>query len=158
MSKVPPSVDAYIAGFPPEIRARLEKVRGAIRKAVPQAEEGISYRIAGYKLEGMLIYFAGFAHHIGMYPAPRNSAEFSDELAAYAGGKGTVQFPHDKPLPLDLIRRIVKFRAADNLQRAAARKKPKAARSVTNKAPAKTRPAKATPAKKVSVQKKQRVR
>ena len=123
------SVDAYIASFPPEIRARLEKVRATIRKAAPQAEEGISYRIAGYKLEGVLIYFAGFAGHIGVYPAPRGSAEFRDELAAYGGGKGTLQFPHDKPLPLDLIRRIVKFRVAENLARAALRKKAPAAKT-----------------------------
>ena len=136
MGKVAPSVDAYIAGFPPEIRSRLEKVRATIRKAVPQAMEGISYRIAGYKLEGVLIYFAGFKEHIGMYPAPRGSAEFRDELVAYGGGKGTVQFPHDKPLPLDLIKRIVKFRAAENLARAATRKKP---RAVVKKVPAKKR-------------------
>jgi uncharacterized protein YdhG (YjbR/CyaY superfamily) len=133
-----PDVDAYIAGFPPEIRKRLEKVRATIRKAAPQAEEGISYRIASYRLEGVLIYFAGFAHHIGMYPAPRGSAKFRDELAGYEGGKGTVQFPHAKPLPLDLIRRIVRFRAAENLARAATRKTPKAAQAVRT-APAKTR-------------------
>ncbi len=137
MGKVAPDVDAYIAGFPPEIRARLEKVRATIRKAVPQAEEGISYRIAGYKLEGVLIYFAGFKQHIGMYPAPRSSAEFREALARYAGGKGTVQFPHDKPLPLDLIRRIVKFRAKDNLERAVARKQPKS--KTVKKVPAKKR-------------------
>jgi uncharacterized protein YdhG (YjbR/CyaY superfamily) len=131
-------VDSYIAGFPPQVRSRLEKVRATIRKAAPRAEEGISYRIAGYKLEGVLIYFAGFARHIGMYPAPRASAEFRDELAAYEGGKGTVQFPHDKPLPLALIRRIVKFRAAENLARAAARSKPKAGKAV-KKATAKKR-------------------
>ncbi len=113
--KVPTSVDTYIAGFPAEIRARLEKVRATIRKAAPQAEEGISYRIAGYRLGGVLIYFAGFPNHIGMYPAPRGAPEFRDELAAYGGGKGTVQFPHDKPLPLGLIKRIVQFRAAENL-------------------------------------------
>lgn len=139
MGKVAPDVDAYIAGFPPGIRARLEKVRATIRKAAPQAEEGISYRIAGYRLEGILIYFAGFARHIGMYPAPRGSAEFRDELAQYGGGKGTVQFPHDEPLPLDLIRRIVKYRATENLARAALRKKPKTG-AAKKKAPAK-RPA-----------------
>ena len=131
------TVDAYIADFPPEIRKRLEKVRATIRKAAPQAEEVISYRIPAYRLEGALIYFAGFAQHIGMYPAPRSSAEFHDELAAYAGGKGTVQFPHDKPLPLDLIRRIVSFRVADNLARAAARKTAKGRKkSVPKKTPA----------------------
>jgi uncharacterized protein YdhG (YjbR/CyaY superfamily) len=140
MGAVAPDVDAYVAGFPPEIRARLEKVRATIRKAAPQAVEGISYRIAGYTLEGALIYFAGFKHHIGVYPVPRASLEFRDELAAYKGGKGTVQFPHDKPLPLDLIRRIVKFRVADNLARAAARKAPKKGKAqVARKAPARAR-------------------
>lgn len=85
--------------------------------------ETISYRIPAYKLDGNLVYFAGFAQHIGVYPAPRDSLQFRDELAAYAGGKGTVQFPHDKPLPLDLIRRIVAFRAAENAARVAAKKK-----------------------------------
>lgn len=117
------SVDAYIATFSSPVRARLEKVRATIRKAAPQAQETISYRIPAYKLDGNLIYFAGFAQHIGVYPAPRDSIQFRDELAAYAGGKGTVQFPHDKPLPLDLIRRIVQFRAAENAARAAAKKK-----------------------------------
>jgi uncharacterized protein YdhG (YjbR/CyaY superfamily) len=132
-----PDVDAYIGSFPPGIRARLQKVRATIRKAVPQAEEGISYRIAGYKLEGVLIYFAGFKRHIGIYPVPRGSVEFRDELAAYAGGKGTVQFPHDKPLPLDLIKRIVKFRAAENLKRAATRNRARS--KALKKAPAKKR-------------------
>lgn len=136
------NVDAYIAGFSPELRARLEQVRATIRKAAPQATESISYRIPAYKLDGTLIYFAGFAQHIGMYPAPRSSAEFHDELAAYEGGKGTVQFPHTRPLPLNLIRRIVKFRAAENRARAAARKQP-SARKAAAKTPARkrTRPA-----------------
>lgn len=141
IARAEPDVDSYIAAFPPQIRARLEKVRATIRKAAPAAEEGISYRIASYKLNGVLVYFAGFKQHIGMYPAPRGSAELRDELAAYGGGKGTVQFPHDKPLPLDLIKRIVKFRAAENLVRATSRKKPTAARPV-KKVPAKKRRAK----------------
>lgn len=115
------SVDAYIASFPPSVQARLGKVRATIRKAAPKAQEAISYRIPAYRLDGTLIYFAGFAQHIGVYPAPRSEPAFRDELAAYAGGKGTVQFPHDEPLPLDLIRRIVKFRAADNAARSAKR-------------------------------------
>ena len=131
------TVDAYLADFPPQIRRRLENVRAAILSAAPQAQETISYRIPAYKLEGSLIFFAGFAHHIGLYPAPRSSGEFRDELAAYAGGKGTVQFPHDEPLPLELIGRIVKFRAADNLARAAARKAAKGGKSPAVRAPKK---------------------
>jgi uncharacterized protein YdhG (YjbR/CyaY superfamily) len=140
VSKPARDVDEYIAGFPPEVRVRLEKVRAAIRKAAPQATESISYRIAAYQLDGVLIYFAGFERHIGVYPAPRSSIEFHDELAAYEGGKGTVQFPHDKPLPLGLIARIVKFRAAENLAKAVSKNnKPppraKAARKPAAKSP-----------------------
>lgn len=137
--KVAATVDAYIAGFKAPIRTRLEQVRAAIRKAAPNAEEGISYRIPAYKLHGTLVYFAGFPKHIGLYPAPRSAPEFRDELAVYAGGKGTLQFPHDAPLPLDLIRRIVKFRAAANLagksakQGSAGKRKPAAARKQPKK-------------------------
>lgn len=109
------NVEEYIARFPAEVRSRLTKVRAAIREVAPQAEELISYNIPSYKLAGTyLIYFAGFAKHIGMYPAPRTADKFKDELAKYGGGKGTVQFPHDRPLPISLIRRIVKFRAQMN--------------------------------------------
>jgi uncharacterized protein YdhG (YjbR/CyaY superfamily) len=147
-AKLARNVDEYIAGFPPDVRVRLEKVRAAIRKAAPHASESISYRIAAYQLEGVLIYFAGFARHIGMYPAPRSSAEFHDELAAYQGGKGTVQFPHDKPLPLGLIARIVKFRAAENLARAATRGGKSSPRATVAKKPvAKSGNANATAAK-----------
>ena len=115
---VPKTVDDYIAGFPPEIQKTLQKIRATIRKAAPKAEETISYGIPTFKLGGgPLIYFAGFKKHCSVYPAPRGAAEFKEELAQYKGGKGTVQFPHDEPLPLQLIRRIVRYRLAENEKR-----------------------------------------
>lgn len=109
-TKAPATIDAYIAGFPPDVQERLETIRAAIRKAAPGAEEAIKYAIPTFVLNGNLIHFAAYKHHIGLYPAPRGHEDFKDELAAYEGGKGTVQFPHDKPLPMRLIGRIVKFR------------------------------------------------
>lgn len=110
----PTSIDEYIAGFPKETQKALKLIRATIRKAAPNATEAISYAIPAFKLDGKwLIYFAGFANHVSVYPAPRGKPEFKTELAKYKGGKGTVQFPLDAPLPTDLITRIVKFRAKD---------------------------------------------
>src|SRR5690606_34005969 len=107
------TVPEYIETFPPEVQKILKKIRATIRKAAPKATESISYQIAAYKLDGkVLIYFAGFSKHVSVYPAPRSAPEFAEELAAYKGGKGTVQFPLDKPIPYELITRIVSFRAA----------------------------------------------
>lgn len=113
----PQTVGKYIDNFPPPIRTRLKKVRQIIRKAAPKATEKISYRIPAYMLNGTLIYFAGFENHISVYPAPRGNPTFKAELAKYKGGKGTAQFPHDKPIPFGLITRIVKFRASENLKK-----------------------------------------
>lgn len=108
---VPQTIDEYIGGFSVEVQLILEKIRQTIRKAAPAAEEGISYQIPTFKLNGKpLLHFAAYKKHIGLYPAPREAEEFKEELAAYEGGKGTVQFPLDTPVPYDLIRRIVKFR------------------------------------------------
>lgn len=108
---VPQTIDEYIGGFSVEVQLILEKIRQTIRKAAPAAEEGISYQIPTFKLNGKpLLHFAAYKKHIGLYPAPREAEEFKKELAAYEGGKGTVQFPLDTPVPYDLIRRIVKFR------------------------------------------------
>ena len=117
------TVDEYLATFPPETKILLKKIRATIKAAAPQAEEMISYSIAGYKYHGILIYFAGFTNHVSMYPAPRGTEIFKKELSRYKGGKGTVQFPLDKPLPLKLITRIVKFRATINVEKAKAKKK-----------------------------------
>ena len=122
--RIPPkTVDEYLATFPPETKILLKKIRAKIKAAAPQAEEMISYGIAGYKYHGILIYFAGFTNHVSMYPAPRGTEIFKKELSRYKGGKGTVQFPLDKPLPLKLITRIVKFRATINVEKAKAKKK-----------------------------------
>ena len=113
------NIDEYIAGFPKETQKILEQIRATVKKAAPDAEETISYAIPTFILKGhYLIYFAGFKNHIGLYPAPRENEAFKKELAVYTGGKGTVQFPLDKPMPLDLITKIVKFRVKENLEKA----------------------------------------
>jgi uncharacterized protein YdhG (YjbR/CyaY superfamily) len=125
-----PDIDSYIAAFPPAIRARLRKIRTAIRRAAPDAREKISYRIPTFALCGNLVHFAAFEHHIGFYPAASGVKKFTRELRSYDFAKGSVQFPHDRPLPLDLIAAIVKFRRAENLARYApkADAKPRAVR------------------------------
>lgn len=118
----PRTIDEYIAGFPSEVQVKLEKMRAVIHKAAPGVEEAIKYRMPTFILNGNLVYFAAFKSHIGFYPVPRGNKEFEDELVPYESGKGTAKFPLDKPLPLDLIRRIVKFRVKEN-QKAMAKKK-----------------------------------
>jgi uncharacterized protein YdhG (YjbR/CyaY superfamily) len=119
----PEDIDEYIAGFPKDVQAILEKIRMTIRKAAPEAEETISYQIPTFTLHGNLVHFAAFKNHVGLYPAPRGHETFKDELSAYEGGKGTVRFPLDKPIPFALITRIVKFRVKKNLERAKAKGK-----------------------------------
>ncbi|MEP7237449.1 MAG: DUF1801 domain-containing protein, partial [Ferruginibacter sp.] len=104
------NVDEYIAAFPGEVQARLHAIRAAIKKAVPTAEETISYMMPAYKFHGMLVYFAGYKNHIGFYPGAGGITAFKKELSVYKGAKGSVQFPHDKPVPLSLLSKIVKFR------------------------------------------------
>jgi uncharacterized protein YdhG (YjbR/CyaY superfamily) len=114
------SIDAYIASFPEETQKILEDIRTTIRAATPDAEETISYNMPTFTLNGhYLVYFAAFKKHIGFYPAPVGVAEFEADLAAYESGKGTVKFPLDQPMPFDLIRKIVQFRARENLEQAA---------------------------------------
>ncbi len=115
------SIDEYIATFPKEIQALLEAVRGAIKAAAPEAEERISYQMPAFALNGNLVYFAALKDHIGLYPTSSGIEAFKDELSAFEGAKGSVRFPIDQPLPLDLISRIVRFRVAENLDRAAAK-------------------------------------
>ena len=115
------SIDEYIASFPPDIQARLEAMRATIRAAAPDAEEKISYQMPTFFLKGNLVHFAAFKQHIGFYPAPRGIEEFKGELAIYKGAKGSVQFPFDQLLPLDLVARIVRFRVAENLAAAEAK-------------------------------------
>lgn len=123
--KAPKNIDEYIAGFPPEVQEILQKIRLTIRKAAPKAEEAISYMMPTFKLHGNLVFFAAYKKHIGFYPAPRGNEAFKEELSAYDGGKGTVQFPLDKPIPYALIRKIVKFRVQENLDKAAGKRKKK---------------------------------
>ena len=104
--KTPPpkTIDEYIAGFPADVQRIMEQVRATIRKAAPEATESISYRIPTFKLHGSyLVYFAGHTRHIGVYPAPVDAPALKKELAPYAAGKGTVQFPLDKPIPTDEV-------------------------------------------------------
>jgi uncharacterized protein YdhG (YjbR/CyaY superfamily) len=115
---VPKDIDEYIAGFPRDIQELLEKIRMTIREAAPDAVEDIRYRMPTFTLKGNLVHFAAFKKHIGFYPAPRGIEAFKDELAVYEGAKGSVRFPLDKPIPFDLIRRIVRFRVEKDLERA----------------------------------------
>ena len=115
--KAPKNFDDYLDRFPKEVQQRLQKMRLTIKKAAPQATEKISYGIPAFTLEGMLVWFAAFKNHIGFYPRTSAITAFKKELSAYKGAKGSVQFPLDKPLPLGLISRIVKFRAKENLSK-----------------------------------------
>jgi uncharacterized protein YdhG (YjbR/CyaY superfamily) len=111
------SIDAYINGFPQNIQAILNQFRAAIRKAAPDAEEAIKYGMPTLVLNGNLVHFAACKNHIGFYPTPSAIEAFQKELSIYKCSKGAVQFPLDKPLPLGLITKMVKFRAAENLTR-----------------------------------------
>jgi uncharacterized protein YdhG (YjbR/CyaY superfamily) len=119
----PATVDAYIAGFPPDVQRVLQEVRTTIRNAAPGATETISYQMPTFDLDGRhLVYFAGYKKHVGVYPVPLASEELP-ELAEYEAGKGTARFPLDRPMPLDLITRIVEFRIRENAALAAAKGK-----------------------------------
>lgn len=114
-SRVPKTVDEYIADFPSEVQERLEQIREIIFEVAPDAVEQISYRIPAYKTAGkILIYFAAFREHIGMYPALQGIPQLEKDVAKYGAGKGTLRFPHDKPLPAAVVKRLVKYRAQEN--------------------------------------------
>ena len=120
----PKDIDEYIAGFPKDIQKNLEQVRAAIKKAAPHAKETISYAMPTFTLDDhYLVYFAAFKNHIGFYPAPTGNEAFKNEFSSYKTGKGSVQFPFDKPMPLSLITKIVKFRIIENLQQTKTKKK-----------------------------------
>lgn len=118
VSQEPENIDAYIARFPENVREKLQKVRETIRAAAPEAVEAISYRMPTFRYHGNLVHFAGYRNHIGFYPAPTGIEEFIEELSHYKQGKGSVQFPLDKPIPYDLIARIVAYRVKENRARA----------------------------------------
>lgn len=116
------NIEEYILTFPPETQFMLEQIRATIRNAAPGATEAISYQMPAFKLGGKaLVYFAGYKNHIGFYPVPSGMNAFKKELSAYKQGKGSVQFPLDKPLSLDLVAEIVKFRVLENLEKAKTR-------------------------------------
>lgn len=108
------SVGEYIESFSPEMRERLNAMRKTIREAAPQAEEKIAYRMPAYSLNGPLVYFAAFKNHIGFYPTASGIENFKDELKEYKSGRGSVQFPLNEPLPLELVKRIVEFKVREN--------------------------------------------
>ncbi len=117
------SVEEYINAFPKDTQLLLKQMRVTVKKAAPEAEEVISYGMPGYKLDGMLVYFAGYKNHIGFYALPSGHKKFNRELSDYKMGKGSVQFPLNKPLPLKLISEIVKYRVKENLIKALVKKK-----------------------------------
>lgn len=119
----PKDIDEYIARFPRDVQEKLEQIRKTVREAAPDAEEAISYQIPTFTLHGNLVHFAAFKEHIGFYPAPRGNEQFRQELSAYEGGKGTVRFPLDKPIPFDLVSKMVKFRVEEDVKRAEAKRK-----------------------------------
>lgn len=116
-------VDAYIATFPGSVQVVLKKVRRTIRAAAPKATEVISYNIPAYRQNGMLVYFAGFKGHVGLYPPVRGDAALARAVAKYAGPKGNLRFPYDEPLPLALIGRIVRHKVKQDLAKAADKKR-----------------------------------
>lgn len=121
--RAPASVDEYIAGFEPEVRAVLRKMRATIRRAAPESLERISWGMPAYSLDGMLTFFAAFKNHVSFFPGPSGLENFKKELATYGTSKGTVRFPLGTPVRYGLIARIVKFRVKENRARAAAKRK-----------------------------------
>lgn len=118
MNKAINNVDEYITEFPEETQTILKEIRAVIKKAAPEAEESISYGMPAYKLNGKpLVYFAAFKNHIGFYSTPTGHMAFAEKLSKYKQGKGSVQFPINQPMPLDLIAEIVEFRVKVNIHR-----------------------------------------
>jgi uncharacterized protein YdhG (YjbR/CyaY superfamily) len=112
------TIDEYIAGFPAATQLILEQLRATIKNLVPDVQESISYRIPAFKYHGVLVYFAAYKNHIGFYPTSSGIDAFKEELSEYKGGRGTVQFPINKPIPFDLIEKIVAFRVNENRAKA----------------------------------------
>jgi uncharacterized protein YdhG (YjbR/CyaY superfamily) len=120
----PKNIDEYIADFPTDVQEILQKIRVTIKKAAPKAEEAISYKMPTFNVMGQyLIYFAAYKKHIGLYPVPSGDDEFNKEISSYQAGKGTLQFPLDKPIPYKLISKIVKLRIKENSAKVAAKVK-----------------------------------
>jgi uncharacterized protein YdhG (YjbR/CyaY superfamily) len=119
------SIDEYIATFPGEVQILLKELRATIRTAAPEVQEKISYQIPTFFLKGNLVHFAAYKKHIGFYPTSSGIQAFQKELSIYKSAKGSVQFPLEEPLPLELIGRIVKYRVAENLERATSKSRVK---------------------------------
>ncbi len=121
----PKTIDEYIALFPKDVQAILEKIRATIKKSAPTAQETINYQIPTFTINGNLVHFAAFKSHIGFYPTPSGVEKFKEELSIYEGAKGSVKFPLDKPIPYTLIGKIVKFRVKETLEKAEAKSRKK---------------------------------
>ncbi|HSH66855.1 MAG TPA: DUF1801 domain-containing protein [Bacteroidia bacterium] len=117
-----PDTDTYISTFPKQTQKLLQQVRQAIKEAAPEAIELISYGMPAYKQNGPVVYFAGYEHHIGFYPTGSGIAAFTKEIEKYKSSKGAVQFPIDKPIPVALIKKMVKFKVAENMAKVKAKK------------------------------------
>lgn len=115
--KKPATIDEYIGGFSGEVQEILEEIRMTIQKAAPEAKEKISYSMPAFDQNGIVVYFAAFKKHIGLYALPSGHETFREELSKYKSGKGSVQFPLNEPMPLDLISRIVRFRVKENIEK-----------------------------------------
>jgi uncharacterized protein YdhG (YjbR/CyaY superfamily) len=120
----PENIDEYISEFPDDVQQILQQVRTTIKNAAPEAKETIKYRMPTFTLNGNLVYFAAFKRHIGFFPVPSGIEKFKKELSEYKCGKGSIQFPFDRPIPYDLIGKIVRFRVKENLKRASSKSSP----------------------------------
>ena|SRR5665213_61218 len=120
----PSNFEEYLSGFPKETQIALDQIRTSIKNIAPLADEVISYRMPAFKLNGrMLVWIAGYKNHIGLYPMPSAIKAFAKELAPYKSGKGTLRFPLDRPLPLKLVAKVVKYRMNENLSKIKAKGK-----------------------------------
>jgi len=128
----PTTIDEYISQFPEDVQQLLGKIRAVIKESAPEAVEKISYQMPAFFLSGSLVWFGAHQHHIGFYPRASGIEAFKEELSAYKGAKGSVQFPFDKPMPYELINKIVKFRVAENLQNSGLNQKPPVRGRISN--------------------------
>jgi uncharacterized protein YdhG (YjbR/CyaY superfamily) len=119
----PRNIDEYIAGFPPQVQAYLQKIRAIVKQAAPDAEETMKYRIPTFVLGENLVHFAAFDNHLGFYPTPSAIEAFSSDLEGYESAKGSVQFPLKRPIPFALIRRMVQFRVRETREKSVARQR-----------------------------------
>jgi uncharacterized protein YdhG (YjbR/CyaY superfamily) len=127
-TRTDPKVDEYIAGFEGPVRSALEKVRRTVRKAAPKAREVLSYRMPALRQNGMLVYYAAFKNHLGLYPPIKGDARLEKAAARYAGPKGNLRFPYDEPIPYGLIAALTELRARQDAEKAVSRRRPPSAK------------------------------